>query len=151
MPSSAEPQLHSLALDAIPQPDFADVQIVRLPPGADPDPRVWAGRVFDPANAPAWVAGLMGVRQAVVGVVVDLEANLLRVTTTVTLEGWRGRLYFARCQSCTGRCSVPCWSAPNAATPDPGRPQSSGCRDCSTEGRYSAMVGWIGSASRRVG
>ena len=30
-----------------------------------------------------------------VGVGVDLEARLVRVTTAVTLKGWRGRLYFA--------------------------------------------------------
>lgn len=64
-----QPGFRSLALDRIPRPDFADVQVVTLPPGADPDPRVWAERVFDLRNGPAWVAALMVVRQALVGLI----------------------------------------------------------------------------------
>lgn len=63
------PTFHSLALDRIPRPDFADVQIVAVPPGADPDPGVWAERVFDTRSSPVWVTALMTVRQAVVGLV----------------------------------------------------------------------------------
>lgn len=120
----------SLALDEIGKPDFADVQLVAVPSDVDPDPRVWAARVFDVRSAPAWVLALMGLRQAVVGLIgiapggqrafevsrvagdealidtddrhlrfccgvaVDVERSLLRVTTAVTLKGWRGRLYF---------------------------------------------------------
>ena len=125
-----EPQFSSLALDAIPEPDFADVHVVPLPSGASTDPRFWAARVFDIASTPVWVIALMGVRQAVVGLIgvrpgsqhafdvarvvgeealidtddrhlrfccgvaVDAERSLLRVTTTVKLKGWRGRVYF---------------------------------------------------------
>lgn len=130
-PTPAElPTFRSLALDAIPEPDFADVQLVALPAGSDADPRVWTDRVFDIRSAPGWVWALMALRQAVVGLVgihrgdssafgvarvegtealidtdddhlrfccgvaVDAERSLLRITTVVTLKGWRGRLYF---------------------------------------------------------
>ena len=125
------PHFHSLALDEIPAPDFADVQIVSIPPDLIMEPQDWAARLFDFSSAPAWVAGAMAVRQSVVGVIgipqgdhrafavqrvvgeealintddrhlqfccgvaVDAERLLLRVTTTVRLKGWRGRLYFA--------------------------------------------------------
>ncbi len=59
----------SLALDEIRRPDFADVQIVALPAEHDPDPRVWAARVFDVRSAPGWVLALMGLRQALVGLI----------------------------------------------------------------------------------
>lgn len=126
----SEPQLHSLALDAIPRPDFADVHIVGLPPDAPTDPQFWAAQIFDIASAPVWVVTLMGIRQSVVGLIgvrpgtrhafdvdrvsgeealidtddrhlrfccgvaIDAERSLLRVTTAVTLRGWRGRVYF---------------------------------------------------------
>ncbi len=63
------PQFRSLALDEIPQPDFADVQIVSVPSGASSNPRFWAEQIFDVHRMPAWVTGLMAVRQAVVGLV----------------------------------------------------------------------------------
>jgi hypothetical protein len=64
-----DPQFHSLALDAIPKPDFADVHVVPLPPGASTDPQFWVEQIFDIASTPAWVIALMGVRQAVVGLI----------------------------------------------------------------------------------
>ncbi len=125
------PVFRSLALDSIPVPDYADVIVVPVPAGCPSDPRVWAETLFSPKSMPAWVAALMGLRQALVGLVginrapqgvfavsdvrgeealisaddnhldfrcgvaFDAGARLLRVTTTVRLKGWRGRLYFA--------------------------------------------------------
>ena len=60
------PHFHSLALDEIPAPDFADVQIVPIPPELIMEPQDWAARLFDFRSAPAWVAGAMAV-QAVRG------------------------------------------------------------------------------------
>ena len=65
----SEPLFHSLALDAILEPDFADVHVVPLPPDASTDPQFWVGQIFDIASAPAWVMALLGVRQAVVGLI----------------------------------------------------------------------------------
>ena len=64
-----QPRFRSAALDRIHRPDFTDVQIVALPAGADPDPRVWADRILGPGGSPAWVVALMGLRQALVGLV----------------------------------------------------------------------------------
>ena len=125
------PVFRSLALDSIPAPDYADVIVVPVAPGCPSDPRIWAETLFSPQSMPAWVAALMGLRQAAVGLVginrapqgvfavsdvrgeealisaddkhldfscgvaFDAGARLLRVTTTVRLKGWRGRLYFA--------------------------------------------------------
>ena len=125
------PSFWSLALRDIPCPDFADVQVFPLPPGASDDPVWWAQAVFDIRRAPGWVRALMSVRQGLVrligmkpspddtfdvdevcggealivaderhldfraGVGVDRAHRLLRITTTVRLHGWRGRVYFA--------------------------------------------------------
>lgn len=67
--SADHPRFPSLALDEISRPDFADVQIVALPPAFDPDPRVWAARIFDIRSAPGWVLALVAARQAVVGLI----------------------------------------------------------------------------------
>jgi len=125
------PVFRSLAIDAIPVPDYADVIVLPVPAGCTSDPQVWAETLFSAQSMPAWVRALMGLRQAVVGlaginrapkgvlavsdvrgeealisaddthldfrcgVAFDAGARLLRVTTTVPLKGWRGRLYFA--------------------------------------------------------
>lgn len=125
-----DPSFWSLALRDIPRPDFADVQVFPLPPGAPDDPSWWAQAVFDVDSAPFPVRALMLVRQGVVrligleptprdafdvdevhadealiaqderhldfraGIGVDRANRLLRVTTTVRLHGWRGRVYF---------------------------------------------------------
>lgn len=131
-PSADRPGFRSLALDAISRPDFADVHLVALPPGADHDPRAWAELIFDGRSTPVPVIALMALRQSLVGLIgipradpttifqvarvegeealidaddrhlrfccgvaVDAERSLLRVTTTVRLKGWRGRVYFA--------------------------------------------------------
>jgi hypothetical protein len=124
------PVFRSLALDSIPVPDYADVIVLPVPAGCPSDPRIWAQTLFSPQSMPPWVTALMGLRQAVVGLVgidrapkgvfavsdvrgeealistddkhldfrcgvaFDAGARLLRVTTTVRLKGWRGRLYF---------------------------------------------------------
>lgn len=129
--AGSSPIFRSLALDSIPVPDYADVIVVPVPAGCPSDPRVWAETLFSPQSMPAWVTALMGLRQALVGLVginrapqgvfavsdvrgeealisaddkhldfrcgvaFDAGARLLRVTTTVRLKGWRGRLYFA--------------------------------------------------------
>ena len=62
MPHST-PALSSLALDEIPAPDFADVNIVQLPASATTDPAVWARTLFSPRGMPRWIAAAMVVRQ----------------------------------------------------------------------------------------
>ena len=63
------PVFRSLALESIPAPDYADVIVLPVPRGASAEPRVWAGELFSLKSMPAWVAALMGLRQAVVGLV----------------------------------------------------------------------------------
>ena len=67
--SAQQPGFTSLVLEEIPAPDWADVALCPLPDGATTDPATWARAVFDVASAPRWVALLMGLRQAVVGLV----------------------------------------------------------------------------------
>ena len=65
-------ELRSAALDEVPAPDFADVQVVAIPAGRrslPADPAVWARAVFDVRSAPWPVVALLAVRQAVVGLV----------------------------------------------------------------------------------
>jgi hypothetical protein len=128
------PVFRSLALESIPVPDYADVIVLPVLPAGQQecpvDPKVWAETLFSLKSMPGWVTALMGLRQAVVGLVgihrapagvfavakvrgeealisvddthldfccgvaYDADARLLRVTTTVRLKGWRGRLYF---------------------------------------------------------
>ncbi|HZG92519.1 MAG TPA: DUF2867 domain-containing protein [Pseudonocardia sp.] len=52
---------------ALPRVDFADAFAVAARPGAPEDPQAWADAVF--RDPPAWVAALMGLRQALVGLV----------------------------------------------------------------------------------
>ncbi|GIG41550.1 DUF2867 domain-containing protein [Cellulomonas phragmiteti] len=128
---TAAPSFVSLALRDLPRPDHCDVLVVPLPPGATTDPAAWAREVFDVRRGPRWVAVLLGLRQAAVGLIglapaprdtftvrevqgeeallafddrhldfrvgvaVDAEQRLLRVTTAVRLHGRRGRVYFA--------------------------------------------------------
>jgi hypothetical protein len=60
------PVYWSSALEDIPAPDYADVIIGVLPPGAPDDPRAWAEGIFSPAAMPRWVIGAMALRQALV-------------------------------------------------------------------------------------
>jgi hypothetical protein len=127
------PVFRSMALESIPVPDYSDVIVLPVPAGQRDwpvDPKVWAEALFSLKSMPGWVTALMGLRQALVGLVgirrapanvfavaevrgeealisaddrhldfrcgvaYDVGARLLRVTTTVRLKGWRGRLYF---------------------------------------------------------
>jgi hypothetical protein len=63
------PVLRSLALQSMPRPDYADVMVLPVPDGTPADPRVWAEELFSLRSTPVWVAALMGLRQAVVGLV----------------------------------------------------------------------------------
>lgn len=63
------PGVTSVATRDIPEPDFADVTLVDLPPGAPTDPAIWAREVFALGSLPGWVKVLMGLRQALVGLV----------------------------------------------------------------------------------
>jgi hypothetical protein len=63
------PVFRSLALQSIPTPDFADVIVLPVPEGTPADPRVWAEELFSLKSMPGWVTALMGLRQAVVGLV----------------------------------------------------------------------------------
>ncbi len=65
MPHST-PALSSLALDEIPAPDFADVNIVQLPASATTDPAVWAQTLFSRRGLPRWVGVAMALRQLLV-------------------------------------------------------------------------------------
>lgn len=64
--TASAPALVSLVLEEMPQPDWADVVIERLPDGAPVDPEVWARAVFDMRSLPSWVTGLMTLRQLLV-------------------------------------------------------------------------------------
>lgn len=58
----------SIALEEIPDPDFADIQIVAVPgdrPLVD-DAAWWARQVFDVRSAPRWIRWLLGLRQFLV-------------------------------------------------------------------------------------
>lgn len=59
----------SLAFDPIAVPDWAMVTIIAIPQDASPDPELWTKTIFDVRSLPPWVLALMGLRQAVVGLV----------------------------------------------------------------------------------
>lgn len=66
------PDTVSLALRAIPAPDFADAAIVAIAQSAkelSSDPRWWAEQVFSVRSAPKWVVALLGIRQLLVGLI----------------------------------------------------------------------------------
>ena len=63
------PAFRSLALQSIPKPDYADVIVLPVPDDGPADPRVWAEELFALQSLPGWVTALMGLRQAVVGLV----------------------------------------------------------------------------------
>lgn len=60
----------SIAFDDIAEPDYADTIYVQIPPtdrAIPVNPEWWARRMFAIASAPRWVAALIGLRQALVG------------------------------------------------------------------------------------
>ncbi|WP_082978996.1 DUF2867 domain-containing protein [Arthrobacter sp. B6] len=63
------PVFRSLALQSIPTPDYADVIVLPVPGGASADPKTWAEELFSLNSMPGWVRALLGLRQAVVGLV----------------------------------------------------------------------------------
>lgn len=63
---AATPTFVSLALADLPRPDYCDVLVVPLPPGADTDPAAWAVAVFDVRRGPRWVLALLALRQVAV-------------------------------------------------------------------------------------
>lgn len=63
---SIDPVFRSLAFDNIPAPDYADVLIIPLPAGADPDPWHWADAIFSLRSMPGWILALMALRQVLV-------------------------------------------------------------------------------------
>lgn len=57
----------ALLAEALPQVDWSDAHAVACYPGMPIDPEVWADAVF--RDPPRWVVGLLGLRQALVGLV----------------------------------------------------------------------------------
>ncbi|WP_037068760.1 DUF2867 domain-containing protein [Pseudonocardia acaciae] len=56
-----------LLADALPRVDFSDAHAVSCRPGLPADPQVWADAVF--RDPPKWVVALLGLREAIVGLV----------------------------------------------------------------------------------
>lgn len=59
----------SAAYSLLDRVDWAATTTVRLPPTYDDDPAVWARRIFSARSAPTWVRILLGLRQALVGLI----------------------------------------------------------------------------------
>ncbi|MCC2336530.1 DUF2867 domain-containing protein [Cellulomonas wangsupingiae] len=64
--ADAAPTFVSLALRDLPRPDYCDVLVTPLPPGAATAPAVWARAVFDVRHGPRWVLALLLLRQVAV-------------------------------------------------------------------------------------
>ncbi len=60
------PALWSQAFDDLPVPDYADVLVRVLPPGAPEDPVLWARELFAITSMPFWVRRLLILRQVLV-------------------------------------------------------------------------------------
>ncbi|MET3904268.1 DUF2867 domain-containing protein [Paenarthrobacter sp. 4246] len=88
------PCFHSLAFREIPTPDYADVCLAVLPKGASTDPTEWAERLFSLNSMPRWVAGAMGLRQALVPLIGVPKAP--RDTFNVTDQAGEEALIFVR-------------------------------------------------------
>ena len=58
------PTFSSLALEQIPDPDFAEMAIGVLPAHATADPAAWARSLASLRGKPAWIIALMGLAQA---------------------------------------------------------------------------------------
>lgn len=88
------PCFHSLAFREIPRPDYADVCLATLPNGAGTDPTEWAERLFSLESMPRWVAGAMGLRQALVPLIGIPRAS--QDTFKVTDQSGEEALIFVR-------------------------------------------------------
>lgn len=60
------PGFASHALDGVPEPDFADVQLVPLRGATGIAADDWARAIFDRRSIPAWVKALFGLRAVLV-------------------------------------------------------------------------------------
>jgi hypothetical protein len=58
------PAYASLALAAIPDPDYADMSICVLPAHATADPAAWARNLFSLSSMPKWIVVALALRQA---------------------------------------------------------------------------------------
>lgn len=88
------PCFRSLAFREIPKPDYADVCLATLPDGAGTDPSEWAERLFSLESMPRWVAGALGLRQALVPLIGIPKAP--QDTFTVTDQSGEEALIFVR-------------------------------------------------------
>ena len=53
----------SVALDILPQPDWASTTTVAIPPDVTRDPAAWAQAIFDGRTLPSWVKALFVARE----------------------------------------------------------------------------------------
>ncbi len=58
-----QPAYDSLALAAIPDPDYADMSICVLPAHATSDPAAWARNLFSLKSMPRWIVAALVLRQ----------------------------------------------------------------------------------------
>lgn len=60
------PAFVSRALDGVPEPDFADVQLVAMRGATGISAQEWVRAIFDPRSLPVWVKALFGLRAVLV-------------------------------------------------------------------------------------
>ncbi|UYN83394.1 MAG: DUF2867 domain-containing protein [Microcella sp.] len=58
-----QPVFRSLVFVDLPAPDYADMSIIALPPGAPIDPALWARTVFSARSMPLWVRAAFALRE----------------------------------------------------------------------------------------
>jgi hypothetical protein len=79
------PAYASLALAAIPDPDYADMSICVLPAHATADPAAWARNLFSLSSMPRWIVVALVLRQVFAPLVGIARApkDVFRVLDTV--------------------------------------------------------------------
>lgn len=65
----------SAAYSLLDRVDWAATTTVRMRPTGNNDATIWAQRVFATGSAPSWVKSLLGLRQALVGLIGVKRAN----------------------------------------------------------------------------